>query len=406
MAASVPLPIMVGGRIVLDIGAAREVEMLELLGAGGFGSAWKVVAVDSGLFYVLKIIQGIIPGSVRADRVRLEAEVSIPSEYIVPVLGLTQWDAQTFLILFGHFPGRSLDKILAERALTRDQKRRIFKEVLLGVSDAHHSNVIHRDLKPGNILVSDDGHAKLIDFGISKFRGSGLTVTGEFLGTLPYTAPETILRGSKVADARTDIYSLGHILYELAMGQHFWVRRGWTELRDFVSYLTQSPPPEEGIDLSDFSTDMYANADGVLRQMVKLDPEARYCSVDDILADLDYFVPPPPLPADLHLRHPLLIVESGSNRGARTLLALAPGESIVLGRADIAGSDSSISRVHLELSRADDRYRARDLNSKNGTMISGLALTAGGRPMELKHGDRIKVGDVFLRFVFLRAPAV
>lgn len=396
------LQVMVGGRIPVEISSVTEVELVELLGSGGFGSAWKVADCASGDFYVLKIIQGIIPGSVMAERVRLEAEVSIPSEHIVKVIGLREWDPSTFLILFEFFPGKSLDKLLEADALTSEQKKQIFKQTLVGVSHAHRHNVIHRDLKPANILVGEYGHVKLIDFGISKFKGAGLTLTGEIIGTIPYMAPELLLHGAKVADARADIYSLGHILYELAMGQHFWTRKGWRELKDLVGYLTQTPPPTEAIDLSDFRCDFYRESTGVLSRMVKIDPVERYLSVDEVLSDLGYLPNLPEPPADLDLRSPLLIVESGSNQGARTVLGLSDGERREIGRADIAGGDISISRRHLEISRQGNRYFIRDLGSKNGTMVRGIAVTPDDPPMEIRHADRIKVGDVFLRFAFLR----
>ncbi|MCS6862361.1 MAG: FHA domain-containing serine/threonine-protein kinase, partial [Abditibacteriales bacterium] len=323
-------------------------------------------------------------------------------EHIVKVIGLREWDPSTFLLLFEFFPGKSLDKLLEEGALTSDQKKQIFHQILIGVSDAHRHNVIHRDLKPANILVGDDGRVKLIDFGISKFKGRGLTLSGEIIGTIPYMAPELLLHGARVADARADIYSLGHILYELAMGQHFWARQGWRELKDLVGYLTQTPPPTEAIDLSDFHCDFYREAPAVLPRMVKIDPTERYSSVDEVMVELGYIPYLPEPPADLHLRSPLLIVESGSNRGARTVLGLSDGERREMGRADIAGGDSSISRRHLEFSRVGDRYFVRDLGSKNGTMLRGIALLPDDPPMEIRHADRLKVGDVFLRFAFLR----
>jgi serine/threonine-protein kinase len=396
------LQIMVGGRIPVAIGPVAEVELLDLLGSGGFASAWRTRDIASGAEYTLKIIQGLLPGSVMAERVRLEAEVSIPSDYILPVVGLRQWDPSTFLILFPFFPGQSLEGLLEKGGLTGEQKKNIYRQVLQAVSDAHRHNVIHRDLKPGNILVNEAGAVRLIDFGISKFKGGKLTISGEIIGTLPYMAPELILLGAKVADARADIYSLGQILYELGMGQHFWTRQGWRELKDLVGFLSRKPEPTELIDLADFHCDFYSTAADVLPRMVKTRPEERYESVDDVQIGLGYVPHLPEPPRDLHLRSPLLIVESGSNRGARTVLGLADGERRELGRSDIAGNDESISRRHVEFSRSSDTYYVRDLGSKNGTMVRGLALDGETPRMEIRHADRVKVGEVFLRFAFLR----
>jgi serine/threonine protein kinase len=399
------LALMPGGRIPVSVRDVAEVELVELLGMGGYGSAWKARDVSTGRLYVLKIITGLIPGSVEAERVRLEAEVSVPSEHVVPAVGLREWDPSTFLILFKHFPGQSLDKLLESGRLDTAQKKRVFLETLIGVSDAHRNNIIHRDLKPGNVLVQDDGHARIFDFGISKFKGSGLTVSGAIIGTIPYMAPEIIMGGAKSADARADVFSLGQILYELSMGQHFWTRRGWVELSDLVSYLTRDPPPTEAIDLSDFRCGMFRDAAPVLERMVKIDPSERYDSVDDILSDLGYIPSLPEPPEDLHLRSPLLIVESGSNRGARTVLHVGDGGQIILGREDIAGSDTSISRRssggHLEFSRRGEKYFVRSVSGKE-IMVRAIVLDKSDPPIEVRHADRIKVGDVFLRFAFLR----
>jgi serine/threonine-protein kinase len=387
-----------GGQIPLNVGDVGTVELRELLGTGGFAAAWRVADVDTGKEYTLKVVQGLRPDGTMAHRVRLEAEVAIPSEYVVPVVGLREWDPSTFLILFDYFPAEPLDRLLERKALSAGQKKLIFTETLLGVADAHRHNVVHRDLKPGNILVTDGGHVRLIDFGVSKFKGRNLTLSGEILGTLPYMAPEVLGIGARVADARADIYSLGQVLYEMATGQHFWTRQGWSELRDLVGFLNRRPPPAELIDLEGFHCDFYRDAARVLRRMVKVDPDERHPSVEEVLADLGHVPDLPEPPPGLRLRSPLLIVESGSNRGARTVLGLADGERRELGRSDLAGNDESVSRRHLAFSRRGDRYYVEDLGSKNGTLLRGLALAG---PAELRHADRIKVGDLFLRFAFL-----
>lgn len=397
-----PLQLMIGGRIPIEIGPVAEVKILEVLGEGGFGKALKVADTATSKWYALKVIGHVKPNTTLAQRIRLEAEVVIPSEFIVPVIGLCQWDPNTFLILFDYFPGRSLDDYLKDGALTADQRRNLLHRILLGVSDAHRHNVIHRDLKPANILVDETGMVKIIDFGISKFKDKKITTSGDLMGTPPYMALELFLEGSGAADARADIYALGHIFYELAMGRHFWVHRGWS-LDDFANYVKRVPRPTDGVELDDFSCDFCDRAAPVLRRMVKLYREERYASIDQVLDDLSYDRRAPVAPPeDLHLRCPMLIVESGTNRGARTVLGLADGERRELGRADLAGNDQSISRQHLEFSRAGDRYFVRDLGSKNGTLLRGLALEPNGLPVEIQHSDRIKAGDIFLRFVFLK----
>ncbi|GAP94032.1 FHA domain-containing serine/threonine-protein kinase [Leptolyngbya sp. NIES-2104] len=397
-----------GGIIPIQIPGVADVELLDLLGVGGFGTVWKVRDPATGKLYVLKIIQAIKPNTVLVERVRLEAEVSIPSKHIVPVIGLREWDSSTFLILFELFEARSLDKVLAEDTLKPEQKRRIFDQILIGVADAHRSNIIHRDLKPENILVGKDHYVKLIDFGLSKFKGKGLTMTGEVMGTPPYMSPELLIYGSKIADARVDIYALGHILYELAMGYTFWAKQGWVANRfeNFVKFLGQFPQPVECIELSDFHCDFYHNAAAVLARMVKTNADDRFASVEDVIRVLAAepsrkTVPPIPEVKEtggISFNYPLLTVESGTNRNARTLVTLEPGESIVLGRADIAGNDLSISSKHLIFTRQHGRYFVNDFQSKNGTLLRGMLLNPNAPPLEVQNDDRIKVGEIFLRF--------
>lgn len=399
------LQIMVGGRIEVDIADVHEVELLELLGAGGFGSAWKVRDCRSSQLFMLKIIQGIKPDSVLAKRVRLESEVALPSPYIVPVRGLCEWDPYTFLILFEYVNGRSLDDLIASGSLTDDHKRRIFFQILEGVSDAHFHNVIHRDLKPANILVeAGSGDVRIIDFGISKFKGIGVTLSGDILGSPAYMAPELLFFDARAADARTDIYALGHILYVLAAGRHFWEKQGWFQLSDLVGYLTSTPAPTESIDLSDFRCTFMPRAERVIAGMVSIDPARRYQSVAEVLTALGVRYELPTPPAGLHLDSPMLIVESGTNRRSRLLLSMRDGETRVFGRADIAGDDTSISRRHVEMSRVGNAYQLRDVSS-TGTWLRGSLLVKHGPPVKVQHGDRLRLGDVFLRFAFLHAES-
>ncbi|WP_293137777.1 FHA domain-containing serine/threonine-protein kinase [Okeania sp. SIO3I5] len=392
------LELMIGGKIPININEIAEIELLELLGTGAFASTWKAIDHSSKNNYVLKVIQGIKPEENLVERIHLEAAVNIPSENIIPVLGLKEWDVNTYLILFEYFPGKPLDELLEKKSLNNRQKQQIFKQILLGTSAAHQCNIIHRDLKPANIIVGDE-QTKIIDFGVSKFKDQDITLSREIVGTPAYMAPEFLIKGARVADAKSDIYSLGHILYELSMGENFWQHRGWYRLDDFINYLTQTPPPTIGIDLSDFYCDFFLGAEEVLLQMMKIHPEERYQSVEEVICDLKIPLDLPNLPTGLNFEYPLLIVESGSNKGARTFVNINDRNYLILGRVDIAGADTSISRKHLEFKRNGNNYFVRDLGSKNGTMLKGQIIS--NRLVKIQHGDMIKVGDVFLRFFFL-----
>jgi serine/threonine-protein kinase len=416
----------------IEIAGIREVELLEHLGTGGFGQVWKVCDCETGHLYALKLIQNLLPGSVMVERVRLEAEVLIPSEYVVPAIGLREWTSTTFLILFAYYDGQPLDRLLRQNSLTLEQKRQIFHQMLMGVGDAHRCNIIHRDLKPSNILVGADDQVRIIDFGISKFRGKGLTMSGELMGTPQYIAPEALLTGSAIADARADIFALGHLLYELETGQHFWAEQGWSRLEDFVNYLSQSPRPTEVVVFRNFRSQCYANSREVIRQMLKIDPEERFTCIEEVITALDlpspvpdlspangsgvaptiipsrFRMPSPPshpapsnsAPSNPALLAALLIVESGSNKDARTLIELSEGEKCSIGRLEIAGNNDSISRQHLEFSRVSCQFRVRDMGSKNGTLLRGTALIPEMGAVPIGHQDRLRVGDVFLRIEF------
>lgn len=398
-----------GERIPIAIGDVAEVRALEQLGEGGGGSMWKVQDQATGRLYALKIIRNASPDSQEIKRARLEAGVRIPSEHVVPVVGFREWTPGVVLILFEYFRAQTLRQRLPG-GLDGSQKRAVFLQTLRGVADAHRCNIIHRDLKPENILVgeNDNGdfpHVKLIDFGVSKFKDRRLTMTGDLLGTPQYAPPEMLMNPREV-DKRADIYALGHMLYELAVGHSFWSRHGWTRAEDLIAYITGDPPPTEGVNCDGFECgflpDAVPNAAALLAKMVKLKPAERYNSVEQILADLAVEPVSQSRCANSIRRNlsPALIVESGDNRDSRLILSLADGETRVIGRQHLAGADLSISKRHLEISREGNDFYLRDAGSRNGTFQNGLALGNDQYPTLLAHGDRIKVGDIFLRVEF------
>jgi serine/threonine-protein kinase len=143
---------------------------------------------------------------------------------------------------------------------------------------AHSKGVVHRDLKPSNVMVRPDGTVKVMDFGIARARHfEGLTVTGAFLGSPEYVAPEAI--EGRPADARSDLYSLGVILYEALAGRRPFVGDGpFAVLRQ---HLTETPAPP-----SAFRPGVSPELDRVVMRLLSKSPAERHAAADALLVDL------------------------------------------------------------------------------------------------------------------------
>jgi len=124
--------------------------------------------------------------------------------------------------------GRPLGAYAADEGLDTRARLRLFAQVCDAVHHAHAQGVVHRDLKPDNVLVTADGHPKVLDFGIARLAGSDVadptlvTEVGQVMGTLPYMSPEQVTGRPDEIDARSDVYALGVLLFELLSGRARW----------------------------------------------------------------------------------------------------------------------------------------------------------------------------------------
>jgi eukaryotic-like serine/threonine-protein kinase len=198
-----------------------------LLGQGGSGTVWRARRTDDriGGFVAIKLLHLSMIG--HSARPRFEREGAILARLTHPHIarlidaGVTA-AGQPYLVL-DLVTGQAIDRYCDEHRLDVDRRLALFSDVLAAVAHAHSHLVVHRDIKPGNILVDADGEVKLLDFGIAKLLeegADGVTVTAEGQRALTpqYAAPEQ-LQGTAVTTA-TDIYALGVLLYQLLVGQH------------------------------------------------------------------------------------------------------------------------------------------------------------------------------------------
>ena len=224
---------------------AGRYRIQRLLGKGGMGA---VYLADDEVLHELVALK-VISSAFSADEVGLLArfrreasaarKVSSPSVIRIHDLG----EARPGLLYLSmeYFQGRTLTEVIAQRGVVPlKDVQDILQQVCSGLEAAHQAGVIHRDLKPGNVLVGERGTVKLIDFGLATtLVGDSLTATGAILGTPHYMAPEQV-RGKPV-DARTDVYSLGALAYHLVVGRPPFV--GDNPIAIGFAHVSESPVP-------------------------------------------------------------------------------------------------------------------------------------------------------------------
>ncbi|MFQ6393232.1 protein kinase domain-containing protein [Nocardia sp. KC 131] len=212
-----------------------------LLGRGGMGEVWLARDTDGGRTVALKVLSE----NLAADgeyRLRFEREARLGSTlrnpHIVRIHGFGEQGGRLYLAM-DYIDGIDLAEMLGRvRTLTPVAAVDFVTQVASGLDAAHRAGLIHRDVKPSNILIDSGGHAYLIDFGIAKGMGqTAVTATGMAIGSWPYMAPE---RFNGTVDARTDIYSLACVLYECLTGRRPY---GDTDPpRQMHDHLMATPP--------------------------------------------------------------------------------------------------------------------------------------------------------------------
>lgn len=184
---------------------------------------------------------------------------------------------EPFLVM-EYFPGVSLSKLLEGPLLPIGEVTLIVSQLASALSYAHERGVVHRDIKPGNLLYQD-GLLKLVDFGIAKLEASEMTATGEFIGTPSYMSPE--LFSGVAIDARSDLFSLGVVLYQLLTGVKPF--EGGSVSRTIYRVLHDDPSPPSTV-RAGISTDW----DEIVRRLLAKSPENRYSSAGALLGDLSF----------------------------------------------------------------------------------------------------------------------
>ncbi len=217
--------------------------LLDLLGIGGMAAVYRAYEPSMDRHVAIKVLRDHLAGDA-TFRARFEREVRtlarLEHQHILPVYDVGEHGGRPYLVM-RYVEGGTLGDVLARSRMGLEQATKLAIQVAEALGYAHRQGVIHRDVKPSNILITPDGDALLTDFGIAKLLAQTLGLTGEGmqLGTPLYMAPEQV-QGQTV-DGRTDVYALGVVLYEALAGRPPYVAE--TPMAVALMHVRQPPPP-------------------------------------------------------------------------------------------------------------------------------------------------------------------
>jgi eukaryotic-like serine/threonine-protein kinase len=263
------------------------------LGSGGMADVYLAHDTLLGRQVALKLLHPRFAEDQEfVERFRREASsaAGLSHPNVVAVFDRGEWDG-TYYIAMEYLPGRSLKAVVREHGpLSPQDATDIVVQILLAARFAHRRGIIHRDIKPHNVILDEEGRAKVTDFGIARAGASDMTLTGSIMGTAQYLSPEQA-QGHAVSEA-SDLYAIGVVLYELLTGTVPF--EGESAVTIALKQVSAEPVPPSRVNPA-----VGAALDVVVMRALAKDPRARFASADEFIAALQQAregiapVPPP-----------------------------------------------------------------------------------------------------------------
>ncbi|UCD93866.1 MAG: protein kinase [Candidatus Zixiibacteriota bacterium] len=270
----------VSGVILPKGTAVAQYRIIERIGFGGMGEVY--LAEDAALKrnVALKFLLPVYAS--REDFRRrftreAQAAAALSHPNIITIHEVSEYMGRPFFAM-ELVEGRSLRSIIQDKPPAMSRVLDIAIQVCEGLREAHDSGIIHRDVKPANILTDKRGEVKILDFGLARIEGvSGLTRPNTALGTVGYMSPEQV--SGEPADSRSDIFSLGIVLYEMVTGRHPFMKDSAPATLNAI--LQDTPEP-----VARYKADVPDDLQKIIDKALEKSHEMRYHHIDDILTDL------------------------------------------------------------------------------------------------------------------------
>ena len=262
----------------------------EKLGRGGMGVVYKAEDTRLRRSVAIKFLSDDLSRDRNAvERFQREARAAsgLNHPHICAVYDIGEHAGQHFIVM-ELLEGAPLDQTIGGKSLANDRLVDLALQIADALDTAHAKGIVHRDIKPGNIFITDRGQAKLLDFGLAKGQSAEpaaagettlehLTSAGEVLGTIAYMSPEQV-RGEPL-DSRTDLFSLGAVLYEMATGRHAFAGNTSGTLQEAI--LNRTPVASGRV-----NPDIHPRFEEIINKALEKDRGLRYQSAADLRADL------------------------------------------------------------------------------------------------------------------------
>lgn len=340
-------------------------EIVQELSRGGQAIVFEARQVSTGQRVAVKVIH-FGPFASNRQRTRLEREVqvlaSLQHPNIVGIIdkGVTADGSDFFVMRFIH--GVSLDTWLARRAAQTDQWKPpservlgMFQKVCEAIDVAHRAGIVHRDIKPSNIRVDANGEPYVLDFGLAHTRldgassdadGQPLTITGQFLGSLPWASPEQADGDPEAISARTDVYALGVILYQMVTGEFPYEVAG--KMRDVLDNIMRvAPTPPSEIIAARYAKQQQdarkwrlqhgggisEDLEAIVLKALSKEPDERYATAGDLAADVRRYLSGQPSVAaaiSLKERREMVTGDKSSTSGTNVVLLSACVSALIV----------------------------------------------------------------------------